>query len=148
MGIRNTNQDFGSIAKWLHWVTAFCMLASYAAIYYRIYIAPHCDKMTPLRDCAPDNVMALRAHTGFGFTVAALVVLRLVWRWMNPVPALDTGSRLQHFAAHISHYGLYFLLITLPLTGWLGVMGNASFFGLFPVTGFVNTPLFDIVVTN
>lgn len=123
------------------------MLASYAAVYYRIYISPYCPK-GPLEACAPDNVAALQAHTGFGFTVAALVILRLVWRWMNPVPEAPPGTRLQQLAAHYSHYAMYFLLITLPLTGWIGVMGNASFFGLFKVTGFVNTPLFDIIVTN
>ena len=148
MTIRNTASDYGSIAKWLHWVTAFCMLGAFGAVYYRVYLTDMCDKYTPLAECDPDNRIALFMHTGLGLTVGVLILLRIAWRLTNKQPQLEPGSRLEHAAAHLGHYALYAVIIAMPLTGWLGVGGNPSWFGLFEVTGVRSTAVYDLVVTN
>lgn len=148
VSLRNTEVKYGSVAKWLHWTTALCVFLSYAGVYYRHYISPYCEKSISLAACSPDNVIALYAHTGFGLTVGVLVVLRLLWRWSSTIPSPEPGSRLEHIGAHAGHLGLYFFLITIPLSGWMGVMGDPNFFGLYRVTGFLNTRLYEILVTN
>ena len=35
MRFKNTADNYGSIAKWLHWGTAILFLASYSSVYYR-----------------------------------------------------------------------------------------------------------------
>jgi len=35
--IRNTENSFGSVAKWIHWLTALWILAAYIVIYYMLY---------------------------------------------------------------------------------------------------------------
>ena len=35
MGIRNTKNNYGAIAKWLHWSTAILFLGAYMSVYFR-----------------------------------------------------------------------------------------------------------------
>src|SRR3977135_925210 len=48
-----------------------------------------------------------------------LLVLRLLWRWANPVPALPGDLKpWERTAAHLGHFGLYLLMLATTLTGW------------------------------
>jgi cytochrome b561 len=43
----------------------------------------------------------------------------LLWRWMNPVPAMPADlKRWEVIAARSGHIGLYVLLFTATLSGW------------------------------
>jgi general secretion pathway protein A len=55
--------------------------------------------------------------TGFAHTIAALLVLRLLWRWLNPVPELP-GEAWERYAAKLGHVALYVLMFASTLTGW------------------------------
>jgi len=74
-------------------------------------------------------------------TIFALAVLRLLWRLINPVPAIpSTSPRWQQIGAHISHVALYGLILITPLLGW--IMSSArnfsvSWFGLFTLPDLV-----------
>jgi cytochrome b561 len=64
-----------------------------------------------------------------------LAIVRLVWRWLNPVPTLDGLARgWERVLAGLSHALLYLLIFALPVSGWL--MSSArgftvSWFGLW-----------------
>lgn len=78
---------------------------------------------------------AYNLHKSIGLSVLGLSVFRLIWRLMNPPPALPAGmSRIERLLAQSAHWGLYFLMIAMPLTGWLMVSASAKyptvFFGL------------------
>ena len=46
--------------------------------------------------------------------------MRLVWRWMNPVPDLTAETKpWERVLARISHVLLYALIFAMPLTGWM-----------------------------
>jgi cytochrome b561 len=48
------------------------------------------------------------------------MVLRLLWRWQHPPPALpDTVTRWERALAPVGHWALLFLLLAMPLSGWL-----------------------------
>ena len=87
------------------------------------------------------KLQALAWHKSFGLTILALAVIRLVWRWMNPVPDLSTETRpWERVLANISHVLLYSLIFALPLSGWM--MSSAknfpvSWFNLFQVPDLV-----------
>lgn len=68
-------------------------------------------------------------HKSLGLTVLVLSVLRLLWRLVNPPPALpqDMG-RLIQLAARGTHAAFYVLMIGMPLIGW--AMVSASVYGL------------------
>jgi cytochrome b561 len=73
---------------------------------------------------SPTKLDVLTWHKSFGVLLLLLVLIRLAWRWASPTPSLPSSSFIQRRAAQISHIGLYFLMLLLPLTGW--VMNSAS----------------------
>lgn len=92
-------------------------------------------------DTSPESWPVLNVHWILGLLVGFLVLPRLLWRLLNVQPEDPPGSPIEHWLAHIAHWGLYGLMIVMPLTGYLGT-GAPTDFGLFSVTGFNETPLF------
>jgi cytochrome b561 len=83
----------------------------------------------------------VQVHKSIGLTVLVLSVLRLVWRLVNPVPALPPMSNGLRLLARGTHYLFYFFIIAVPLVGWLMVSSSSTgaptmWFGLFPVPSF------------
>lgn len=77
----------------------------------------------------------INLHKALGITILALSVFRLVWRFLNPPPALPAGMPAwERLAAHFSHWALYAFIILMPLSGWLMTSASAKypivFFGL------------------
>jgi cytochrome b561 len=59
-------------------------------------------------------------HKSIGVAIFFLVIVRLVWRWTHPAPALpDSVPAWERHAAHVTHWLLYVLMIAVPLSGWL-----------------------------
>ncbi len=82
--------------------------------------------------------LAINLHKSFGLTILALSLFRLYWRLRNPAPPLPEGmSSFEQFAAKASHWFFYFLIIAMPLSGWLFV----SAYGKYPTVFFT---LFEV----
>lgn len=65
---------------------------------------------------------AYQLHKSFGVTILALTVARIVWRAFNPPPPLPAEVKpFEAAIAHGAHLIFYFLLIAIPLSGWLMV---------------------------
>ena len=139
MTIKNTERDYGSIAKLLHWLTALLFLASYCAVYYRQWFT---EKETP------ENWTALQLHLSVGVSLAVIVLLRIVWRNLNQQPKPEPGTKVEHLAAHIGHYALYFVMIAMPITGYIGTGVDTEFFFLFDIPKFESTALFQFMVAD
>jgi len=120
-------------AKLLHWLVAGMVVVQFV--------------LAKLADLAGDADSAVRElallanHKSVGITILAFVIVRLVWRRMNPPPALPaTMPKWQLTASHVSHWSLYILLIAMPVTGWLMSSASAysvSWFNLFQLPDFV-----------
>jgi cytochrome b561 len=64
-------------------------------------------------------------HKSLGLTVLGLSIFRFIWRLLNPPPALpDSMSLADQIVAHVVHWVLYFLMLAMPLTGWLMVSAS------------------------
>ncbi|MBD3671840.1 MAG: cytochrome b [Gammaproteobacteria bacterium] len=137
MNYKNTKEDYGRIARWFHWGTALLFLFAYMAVYYRHWFT---DKQTP------ENLVALHLHLSFGVTVGVVVILRIIWRNMNIQPTLEPGPTWQHWLVHVVHYGLYAVMIVMPLSGYIGTGVSTNFFYLFEIPKFADTWLFDVLV--
>lgn len=137
MSNKNTLQNYGTIAKWLHWATALLFLLAYCAVYYRHWFT---EKQTT------ENMVALQLHLSAGISVAVIVVLRIIWRNMNIQPALEPAPRWQLQMAHIGHYLLYAVMILMPISGYIGTGVATEFFYVFTIPKFENTWLFDVLV--
>jgi len=142
MAIRNTTLTYGSLAKWLHWSIAILFFLSYCTIYFRIYLTPECPQDLFPEGCTNTNILAFTLHKSFGITIAAFVALRIIWRLSNPAPTPEPASPLAHFAAHAAHYALYFFMIAMPLSGWMGSGGPIHFFNLVDIPPFKVSSLF------
>jgi cytochrome b561 len=124
MTFRNTQRSWGTLSKALHWLIVLLILNQWV-------IAARADSL-PL---GAAKLSALGWHKSFGMTILALAIIRLVWRWLNPVPTLDGFAKgWERGLAHLSHLLLYGLILAIPLSGWL--MSSArnfpvSWFGLF-----------------
>lgn len=135
--LKNTERNYGAIARFLHWSTALLFLGAYMAVYYRHWFT---DKGTP------ENWTALQLHLSLGLSIAVLVVLRVIWTLSNKSPAHEPGSRWAHLAARLGHIALYGVLIVMPLTGYLGTGVATDWFFLGEVPKFADTTLFKSVV--
>jgi len=97
MAIVNSSTEYGSLAKWLHWLVAI-------GICYLIYLGLQQSDME--RGLEREAVRAL--HGSVGVVVLVLMILRIVWRFMNATPAHPDGMpALQRAAAMLVHWGLY-----------------------------------------
>ena len=72
------------------------------------------------------------------------MVIRLIWRGFNPVPALPADTpRWQRIAARISHGALYGVTLLVAMLGWAHSGAHkpdyADWFGLFRVPQFTST---------
>ncbi|ENX32002.1 hypothetical protein F889_03900 [Acinetobacter colistiniresistens] len=139
MSLKNSRDNYGSIAKWLHWSTALLFLCAYCSVYYRHWFT---EKGTP------ENWTALQLHLSVGISIAVIISLRILWRLSNPQPKLEPASPLATFAAHAGHFALYAIMIIAPLTGYLGTGVNTEFFFLFEIPKFEQTALFHSWVTQ
>lgn len=74
-------------------------------------------------------------HKSIGMTVLILAVLRLVWRLLRTPPDFPgTMSVLEQWTARLTHWGLYVLILVMPLSGWLmssTAERSTQWFGLF-----------------
>ena len=130
--IRNTEITYGSVAKWLHWLTALSILVAYLLVLYLEYVLHH---------EGPYRSPIVWIHKAVGASVLIFFVLRLWWRSINPIPKMPQSMpKWQVQASHASHFCLYFLMFAMPLSGYFGNGGGVSF-GLFAIPGFGSTEI-------
>ncbi|MBN67478.1 MAG: cytochrome B [Rickettsiales bacterium] len=130
---RNDDVRYGAIAKMFHWLLAVLVIGMLAFGFYMDSLA-----------FSQETVKLYGLHKSIGAIILAGMVLRLAWRQANAVPALPQDmDRLKRLAAHLTHYGLYALLIAMPLSGWL--MSSAAG---FPVSVFGWLTLPDLIASD
>ena len=135
MAMTNSRTRYGTVAMSLHWLIAALVIANICLGLY----------FSGLNRDDPNLFALVQTHKSIGLTVLTLSVVRLAWRLVNPVPPLPPGmNAVTRFAAHASHFLLYFLIIAIPLSGWALVSASplglpTMYFGLFewPHIGFL-----------
>jgi cytochrome b561 len=85
-----------------------------------------------------DRLFYRSIHADIGYVVLLLMVVRLIWRTINPTPALPSDTpRWQRIASRVSHWALYVVAIMVPMLGWAHSGAHtpdySSWFGLFHV---------------
>jgi cytochrome b561 len=119
------------MAKWLHWLVALWFLAAYIIIYYLEWVLGGAEQ--PLRG------QMINYHKAVGFSVLILFVIRVYWRAINPAPKHpENMPHWQVMASHVTHYSLYFFMIAMPISGYIG-NGSGIKYGLFKITPFKDT---------
>jgi cytochrome b561 len=105
----NSKTSWGWPARTLHWLGAVIILVLLAHGWWMTHMTPR-----------PDRLANYAWHAALGYDFMVLIVLRLIWRWLNPVPELPVDSKAwERLAAHTAHWSLYVLMLVVSVTGWL-----------------------------
>src|SRR5262249_47174588 len=106
---RNSTMDWGWLAKALHWVGAAMILILLVHGWWMTHMTPRLERLANFG-----------WHSALGYDLLVLLILRLFWRWVKPLPEIPPGlQRWGHFAARLSARGLSVLMIIVSLTGWM-----------------------------
>lgn len=120
-----TERRYSRVAMWLHWIIAALIISNLVlGIIHEDF-----EK--------PTVAWIMFFHKSIGMTVLGLSILRLLWRLGNPAPPHDKVLHAWERAlATATHWTFYFLMIAIPLSGWLLSSTGAritDYFGLFPI---------------
>jgi cytochrome b561 len=143
LSFKNSSTSYGSVAKFMHWTIATLFLVQYCLVYYRRQFTV--DEELYADWVGTGNFRAFQLHAAIGITLFVFALLRLLWRWSNTQPAMPPGRGWEHSAAHLVHYSLYFMMIMMPVTGYLGTDGDTEYLG---IPRFRTTALYDWLVTG
>ncbi len=131
MSSSTRNGSYSVALRSLHWLIAALILLAIAVG----IIAINVPSGVPLRG------ELLAFHKSLGITALAFALARILVRLVERAPAyVPPLSALNQAAAHIVHFGLYVLMIAMPVSGYVHSMaGKHDFFwfGLIPVPNFV-----------
>lgn len=98
--------DYGTFARALHWLAALCVVVAWL-------IGTFIDDLPKAGEAR-----LMFVHMSLGLTILALLLVRVGWRFVRPVAALDTalGPALE-VAARVMQWLLYALMLALPISG-------------------------------
>jgi cytochrome b561 len=130
--MRNTALSWGWVARAFHWGLAFLIISMIAYGYWMNHWTPRVDRY-----------FYRLIHADIGYVVLLLMAFRLIWRAINPAPALPQEMPLwQRVAAYISHGALYLFTFIVGFFGWAQAGAHrpdyGSWFGLFRVPQFTS----------
>lgn len=116
-GQHSADEDlvYSPVARLFHWLTVIFVAIMIPVGLYMVYRgkATNFDALT--------NTL-YSGHKLAGFALLWIVVLRLAYRFSNGAPPDEpTLEWWQKIASHLNHWGLYALLLAMPILGWLGV---------------------------
>jgi cytochrome b561 len=125
--LRNTSTDWGSLSRWFHWILGIAIIGMIAYGWWMNHFPARADRF-----------FYRSIHADIGYVVLLLTVIRLIWRGINPTPALpDDTPRWQRIASRVSHWALYLVTILVAMLGWAHsgarTPNYSSWFGLFNV---------------
>ena len=103
----------------LHWLIALVILVQ----------IPFGWSLEQIPTGTPARGWYVNLHKSVGVTLGVVIILRAVWRWIHPPPALpDWIPRWERIVAGAIHAGLYACMLIMPLTGY--VASNFSKWGV------------------
>lgn len=137
--IKNTSSHYGIISILQHWIGAILLIGlfilgiimvdwDYTHPYY--YEGPH-------------------FHESLGIIFAILLLVRIIWRLVNPKPTPLSSNQLQQRLAKYAHQLLYLLMVAIPISGYLISSADGrsvKIFSWFEVPAI--TDILDIKIDN
>ncbi|NVK87274.1 MAG: cytochrome b [Gammaproteobacteria bacterium] len=108
--VKNSHDSYGYVSKSLHWLMALMVVALFSVGAYMVTL----DYYSPWYKTLPFY------HKSTGVVVAALLLLRVLWRLANLQPQpLPTHTRWEKALARVAHALIYVLLCGIVVSGYL-----------------------------
>jgi cytochrome b561 len=110
MQLANSTARYGAVPQALHWLTAIFVVCGFLL-----------GQFGDVLPKGPPRSFGLLVHMTLGQCVLALLVVRLLWRKVDPPPPPEATQLgwLIEYAAKASHFTLYGLLLVVPLLGMI-----------------------------
>ena len=103
------SERYSAVAIFLHWTIA-------ALIVLQVVLS------TRMLGKTPEAFAVFQLHKSVGITVLLLSLARLAWRLIHrPPPEPATLAPWERRLAALVHWAFYFVMIAMPLTGWIMV---------------------------
>jgi cytochrome b561 len=121
-------------ARVLHWLTVALLAVQLPVGLYMSYRG----KTLNVWDATTNALYS--GHKLLGVIVLGVVLGRLAYRLLRGAPADEpTLAPWQRVISHLNHWGLYVLLIAVPVAGYVGISRFPALdvFGLFSLPGIV-----------
>jgi cytochrome b561 len=131
---RKAVEIYRRTARFLHWLTVALVVVQVPVGLYMAYrgnVLNVFDKLTGA---------LYNGHKVVGVTILLVVLWRLAYRLTRGAPADEpTIEPWQGIASHLNHWGMYVLLICVPVAGYIGIslFPALDIFGLFSLPGVV-----------
>ncbi len=128
--LKNTEETYGALSKFFHWVMAIIIIAMLLSSYWMMGLEP-----------TPFKWSVYKLHKSLGVFLLIILIARFSWRLNNKTPKMPEGiPSSEALLASIFHNLLYFLMLAMPLSGYImSTTGGhgVEFFGL-PLPSIVN----------
>lgn len=109
MAWQNTQNSYGDMTKFLHWLIAILVICMLFLGYFMAEI-----KNKELFS------QVINVHKLVGLSILFLMVIRMFWTLSNPKPkSLIVTPAWQRFTEKFVHFLLYAVLIAMPIAGWI-----------------------------
>jgi cytochrome b561 len=121
--LRDNESAYGYVTIAIHWIAAALTLYLFWSGYHMMVMARGAARAAAELD-----------HVAFGWGICVVVLVRLVWRAMNPLPELADGPAWQRRAARLVHWLLLGGLLAVAVTGYMVASNEtrlATVWGLF-----------------
>ena len=132
MQLRNSSSRYGWVSIFMHWGVALAVFGLFALGLWMVGL----DYYSTWRKDAPE------LHKSIGLVLLAVMVLRVLWRFISPPPpALASYSRMTRIGATFGHAFLYLSLFAVMIAGYLISTADGvgiPVFGLFEVPALVS----------
>jgi len=110
MQLKNSAERYGAISVLLHWGVALVVFGLFGVGLWMVGL----DYYNPWRQTVPD------LHKSVGLLLLAVMLLRILWRFISPPPAPSKNQGiLTHIAAKLGHLLLYLLIFAVLVSGYL-----------------------------
>jgi cytochrome b561 len=123
MSMPNSRFRYGPVAQLFHWLTVVLVGTA--------YIVSPGGREDRIYSAAFD--FSRQLHETIGILVFGLVLLRILWRLVEPAPESSPMAPWMKYAASAAHLGLYALLLAIPLTAIAGAWLEAHPLTIFGV---------------
>jgi cytochrome b561 len=124
--MRNSPTQYGAPARFFHWAIAILVIVTIPIAWTMLRVGE-----------GPLQNLLFVVHESIGLSIFTLAILRVIWRFIEPPPALPASVPPgRALIAHINHWLLYLVIFLMPVTGYLSVVAGGyplNFFALFNV---------------
>ncbi len=127
-------QVYPRTARVLHWLTVLLVAVQIPVGFYMAYRGGTLN----LWDAVTGGLYS--AHKLGGLVILGLVLWRLAFRMRRGAPADEPSLEpWQRLLSHLTHWGLYALLVVVPVVGYVGIslFPALDIFGLFSLPAVV-----------